>query len=123
MRALIIGAGVTGCFTATRLMHKGVDVSVLARGDKAARLERDGLRMRNGMINEEATVRLNIVRAPVAEAFDVAMVCVRAPHRPALAPLLHELVLATLHIRPSKQRVVEAAGRQAASSTSGSHRA
>jgi len=91
MRALIIGAGVTGCFTAARLMHKGVDTSVLARGDKAARLERDGLRMRNGMTNEEATVRLNIVRAPVAEAFDVAMVCVRAPQRPALAPLLHEL--------------------------------
>ena len=91
MKALIIGAGVTGCFTAARLMHKGVDVSVLARGDNPARLERDGLRMRDGMTNENVTVRLNIVRAPVAEAFDVAMVCVQAMHRPSLTPLLREL--------------------------------
>jgi len=91
MKVLIIGAGVTGCFTAAHLMHKGVDVSVLARGDKALRLERDGLRMRDGMTSETRTVRLNIVRAPLLKAFDVAMVCVQAPHRPPLAPLLREL--------------------------------
>ncbi len=91
MKVLIIGAGVTGCFAAARLMHKGVDVSVLARGDKATRLEHEGLRMRDGMTGEKATVRLNIVRAPVVEAFDVAMVCVQAQHRPLLAPLLREL--------------------------------
>ena len=91
MKLLIIGAGVTGCFTAARLMHKGVDVSVLARGDKATRLEREGLRMHNGMTGEKATVRLNIVRTPVVEAYDVAMVCVQAQHRLSLAPLLREL--------------------------------
>ncbi len=91
MNTLIIGAGVTGCFTAARLMQKGVNVSVLARGDKAARLERDGLRMHDGMTNENVTVHLNIVRAPVAQAFDVAMVCVQAMQRPSLTPLLCEL--------------------------------
>ena len=40
MKVLIIGAGITGCFTAARLMHKGVDVSILARGARAARLLR-----------------------------------------------------------------------------------
>ena len=91
MRLLIIGAGVTGCFTAARLMHKGVDVSVLARGDKATRLEHEGLHLHDGMTGEKATVRLNIVRAPVVEAFDVVMVCVQAQHRPSLTPLLREL--------------------------------
>lgn len=91
MKALIIGAGVTGCFTAARLMDKGVDVSVLARGDKAARLENEGLRMRDGMTGEKATARINIVRAPIVEAFHVAMVCVQAQQRQSLAPLLSEL--------------------------------
>lgn len=91
MKALVIGAGITGCFTATRLMRKGIDVSVLARGDKANRLARDGLRMRDGISLEEQSLRLNIVRTPVAETFDVAMVCVQASQRQSLAPLLREL--------------------------------
>ena len=91
MKLLIIGAGVTGCSTAARLQQKGVDVSVLARGDKAARLEHEGLHMRDGITGEEASVGLNIVRAPVADTFDVAMVCVQAQHRPSLTPLLAEL--------------------------------
>lgn len=91
MKVLIIGAGVTGCFTAARLMDKGVDVSVLARGDKAVRLENEGLRMRDGITGEEVTARINIVRAPVSKAFDLAMVCVQAQHRQSLAPLLSEL--------------------------------
>jgi len=91
MKALIVGAGVTGCFTAARLMHKGLNVSVLARGEKADRLERDGLRLRDGLTGEESTARLEVVRAPVEGAFDVAMVCVQALHRSSLTPLLQEL--------------------------------
>ena len=74
MKALIVGAGVTGCFTAARLMAKGVDVAVLARGDRATRLERDGLRLRDGLTGEETTVRLDVVRTPVRDEFEVAMV-------------------------------------------------
>ena len=91
MKALIVGAGVTGCFTAARLMHKGVQVSVLARGDKATRLERDGLRLRDGLTGKESNIRLKVIRAPVDEEFSLAMVCVQAVHRPSLAPLLREL--------------------------------
>lgn len=91
MKALIVGAGVTGCFTAARLMAKGVDVAVLARGDRATRLERDGLQLRDGLTGEETTVRLDVVRTPVRDEFEVAMVCVQATQRDALAPLLCEL--------------------------------
>ncbi len=91
MRALVIGAGVTGCFTAARLMEKGVDVTLLARGAKADRLERDGLRLRDGITDDERRVELPIVRSPVTETFDFAMVCVQAIHREPLGPLLEEL--------------------------------
>ena len=91
MEVLIIGAGVTGCFTAARLMDKGVNVSLLARGDKATRLENEGLRLRNGMTGEEATARINVVRAAPEKAFDVVMVFVQAQHRQSLTPLLREL--------------------------------
>lgn len=91
MKALIVGAGVTGCFTAARLMAKGVDVAVLARGDRATRLERGGLQLRDGLTGEETTVRLDVVRSPVRHEFELAMVCVQATQRDALAPLLREL--------------------------------
>lgn len=91
MKILIIGAGVTGCFTAACLGHKGVDISVLARGNKAVRLERDGLRMRNGITGETTIVRLKIVRSPVPDKFDAAMVCVQAHDQRSCIPLLSEL--------------------------------
>ena len=91
MKILVVGAGVTGCFTATRLQDKGAEVTLLARGAKADRLERDGLRLRDGMTGEERTARLSIVRAPVAEEPEVAMVCAQDLHRPSLDGLLGQL--------------------------------
>ena len=91
VKILLIGAGVTGCFTATCLGHKGVDIAVLARGSKAVRLERDGLRMRDGITGETTTVPLKIVRSPVPDKFDAAMVCVQAHDQRSCIPLLSEL--------------------------------
>ncbi len=91
MKFLIIGAGVTGCFTAARLSGKGADVTLLARGEKADRLEQRGLLMRDAISNERATAALNIVRAPVEDTFDVAMVCVQATQRESLMPQLQDL--------------------------------
>ncbi|MBT3221217.1 MAG: NAD(P)-binding protein [Proteobacteria bacterium] len=91
MSILIVGAGVTGCYTAARMQERGLDVAVLARGDRADRLERDGLVMRDGLTEEERTVTLRIVRAPLDEHFPIAMVCVQEIHRPKLATLLEEL--------------------------------
>ena len=91
MKILVVGAGVTGCFTAARLQDKGADVTLLARGAKADRLEQDGLRLKDGMTGEEHTARLSIVRAPVAEEHDLALVCVQDLHRPSLDELLGQL--------------------------------
>ncbi len=91
MKFLIIGAGVTGCFTAARLSGKGADVTLLARGDKADRLEQRGLLMRDAISNERATEAPDIVRVPTEETFDVAMVFVQAMQRESLLPLLNDL--------------------------------
>ncbi|MGI9659869.1 MAG: ketopantoate reductase family protein, partial [Gaiellaceae bacterium] len=91
MKILVVGAGATGCFTAACLQDKGARVALLARGAKADRLERDGVRLKDGMSGEERTARLSIVRAPVAEEYDVAMVCVQDSHRPSLDELLGQL--------------------------------
>ncbi len=91
MKGLIVGAGVTGCYTAARLMDKGVDVVLLAQGERANRLEADGLRMRDGMTGDERTVRLPIVRGPVVDEFAFVMVCVQQIHRPGIDGLLSDL--------------------------------
>jgi len=95
MKGLIIGAGVTGCYTAVLLGDKGLDVALLARGEKAASLDREGLPMRDGLSGDERSARPRIVRTPVAEEFAFVMVCVQEIQRPGVLALL-----ATLPGRP-----------------------
>ncbi len=76
----VIGAGVTGAFTAARFHEKGGDVSLLVRGNKADRIERDGLRLRDGISGEERTIRVPVVRAPITRAFDLVMICAQFVH-------------------------------------------
>ncbi len=94
-RILVIGAGVTGCYSAARLFDRGADVSLLARGDKADRLEREGLRLRDGISGAERTVRLPVVREGSPLSCDLVMVCVQAIHRPAV-----EHVVSAIQGRP-----------------------
>ena len=88
---LVIGAGITGGYVAMRLYDQGADVALLARGEKAARLEAEGLHLRDGISGEERTVRLPIVREPVAREFDVVMACVQDVHRPEVEELAARL--------------------------------
>ena len=91
MKALVVGAGVIGCFTAALLQRKGIDVSLLARGARADRLEREGLHLRDGLSGETTTQRLDVVRAPENVSCDVALVCVQEQQRASVAPLLEAL--------------------------------
>jgi 2-dehydropantoate 2-reductase len=91
VKALVIGAGVIGCFTTALLNRKGLDVSLLARGTRADRLERDGLQMRDGLTNDTSSVELEIVRAPATEQYDLALVCTQGTQRDALMPFLQDL--------------------------------
>jgi 2-dehydropantoate 2-reductase len=88
---LVIGAGITGGYTAARLHEGGANVAILARGEKADRIERDGLKLRDGIRDEEWTVRLKVERVPVRGTYDIVMVCVQDIHRPAIDELLPSL--------------------------------
>ena len=88
---LVIGAGITGGYTATRLLDNGADISLLARGEKADRLEKVGLRLRDGLTGAERTVRLPIVREPVEQQYDIVIVCVQDSQRPAVEQLIRNL--------------------------------
>ena len=88
---LVIGAGITGGYAATRLFDNGADISLLARGEKADRLEQFGLRLRDGLTGVERTVRLPIVREPVEKQYEIVMVCVQDTHRPAVEQLIQDL--------------------------------
>ena len=71
--------------------QKGLDVSLLARGDRATRLERDGLQLHDAITNQRETVALKILQAPVTAAFDLVMVCVQGAQRASVMPVLLEL--------------------------------
>jgi len=88
---LVIGAGITGGYTATRLFDNGAEISLLARGEKADRFEKVGLQLRDGLTGAERTVRLPIVREPVENQYEIVMVCVQDSHRPAVEKLIHNL--------------------------------
>ena len=88
---LVIGAGVTGGYTAAHLFDNGAEISLLARGEKADRLEQDGLRLRDGITGAERTVHLPIVREPVEKKYEIVMVCVQGIHRPAIEQLIQRL--------------------------------
>lgn len=89
---LVIGAGITGGYTASRLFENGADISLLARGEKADRLEQNGLRLRDGLTGAERTVRLPIVRESDRKQYEIIIVCVQDIHRPAIEQLIQNML-------------------------------
>lgn len=90
MRILVIGAGVTGAYTAARLQDKGGDITIFARGEKAVWLAADGLSIKNGITGEERAIRIPVVQ-DVKDDYDLAMVFVQDIHRPGVLDLLRDL--------------------------------
>lgn len=92
---LVVGAGITGGYIAARLFECGLGVDLLARGERAVRLARDGLRLRDGMTGEARTVRLPVVREAAAVSGDrqyaIVLVCVQAQQRVAAAEWVSRL--------------------------------
>ena len=88
---LVVGAGVTGCYTATRLLDNGADVSLLARGEKAHRLAQEGIVLRDGLTGRERRVRILVVTEPVERSYDIAVVAVQDVHREETEELVSRL--------------------------------
>ena len=78
MRILVYGAGVLGCNLARNLFRAGKDVSLLARGRWAEKIQKNGLR-----IKDKFSPRMSVSRIPVVtelkpdDAYDVIFVVMR----------------------------------------------
>ncbi|KMM74887.1 2-dehydropantoate 2-reductase [Xanthomonas sp. NCPPB 1128] len=98
MRILILGAGATGGYFGGRLAQAGVDVSFLVRPARAARLQRDGLRIRSP--RGDAAIAVSTLSAETlpgaaqARPFDLVLLSCKAydldSALEAVAPAVHD---------------------------------
>lgn len=87
MRILVIGAGVIGSVYSARLAAAGHEVTVLARGERRARLARDGVRLRSPDGELTARPALAPEGGPLPEV-DLTVVAVRSTQIDAVLDLV-----------------------------------
>ena len=78
MKILVYGAGVLGCNLARNLFRAGKDVTLLARGNWAAEIKQNGLRVKDKFSPRVSVIRIPVVTklAPDAQ-YDVIFVVLR----------------------------------------------
>jgi 2-dehydropantoate 2-reductase len=91
MRYLIAGAGVTGCYTAWRMQEKGMDVTLLARGEKLERFGREGIQLQELFSGTRHTARVPLMGPDERKPFDSVLVFVQANHVHTILPTLAEI--------------------------------
>ena len=78
MKFLVFGAGVLGCNIARNLFRAGKDVTLLARGNWAKEIKKNGLR-----IKDKFSLRMSVSRIPIVtelkpeDKYDVIFVAMR----------------------------------------------
>ena len=78
MKILVYGAGVLGCNLARNLFHAGKDVTLLARGNWAAEIRRNGLRIKDKFSFCTSVSRIPVVTELAPDAmYDVIFVVLR----------------------------------------------
>ncbi|HAB00600.1 MAG TPA: ketopantoate reductase family protein [Ruminococcaceae bacterium] len=91
MKILIFGAGVLGCNLANNLFRAGKDVTLLARGEWAEEIRKNGLRIKN-----KFSLRASVSHVPVVtelkpeDVYDVIFVVVRYTQLEAIMDTLRE---------------------------------
>ncbi len=80
MKILIFGAGVLGCNLANNLFRAGKDTTLLARGNWAEEIQKNGLRIKNKLSPRTSVSRIPVVTSLQPETqYDVIFVAVRYP--------------------------------------------
>ena len=78
MRILVYGAGVLGCNLARNLFRAGKDVTLLARGNWAEEIRKNGLRIKDKFSPRPSVSRIPVVTALAPDAqYDVIFVVLR----------------------------------------------
>ena len=89
-KVLVYGAGVLGCSIAHALCEAGrADVALLARGEWADTLERDGLCIRHVLQRKTTCDHVHVVRAlGPDDAYDLVIVAMQAQQAPEVLEIL-----------------------------------
>jgi 2-dehydropantoate 2-reductase len=77
MRVLVVGAGALGGYFGGCLAKAGHDVTFLARGQRAAQLAADGLRVTDPHVSFTGPVR-TVLAGSISESFDLVLLAVKA---------------------------------------------
>ena len=89
MKVLVVGAGVIGSFNAARLVRGGVDVTLLARGERLAVLHEHGVVLEDWRTRWRSVTPVPLVdRIEQGSNCDLALVIVRRNQIASVLPLL-----------------------------------
>ncbi|MGO9151656.1 ketopantoate reductase family protein [Mycobacterium sp.] len=89
MKVLVIGGGVIGSFNAARLLRGGVDVTLLARGERLAALREHGVVLEHWRTGQRSMTAVPVVdRIEPGDGYDLAVVIVRRNQVTSVLPLL-----------------------------------
>ena len=88
-RFLVIGAGVNGSVCAASLQKAGVNVTVLARGQRYEELRDDGIIMENSLTHERSITKVPVISVLEAnDIYDYILVIIRQDQMAGLLPIL-----------------------------------
>ncbi len=91
MKILVYGAGNLGSLYAARLKESGQDVSILARGERLARIREQGLELDNFVTGEKSTTPVDAVeRLDPEDAYDLVLVVMPKHRVTEVLPVLAE---------------------------------
>ena len=89
MNILVYGAGVIGSVYAAQLKRAGYNVTLLARGQRAASLRTQGILLENASTGQRTTTHISVIDhlAP-KDTYDVVLVTVRMDQLASILPML-----------------------------------
>ncbi|GHO51048.1 ketopantoate reductase family protein [Ktedonospora formicarum] len=89
MDILVYGAGVIGSVYAVKLQEAGHNVSLLARGQRAASLRAHGIQLQDASTGRRSTTRVSVVEHLAStDSYDVVLVTVRLDQIHSILPIL-----------------------------------
>jgi 2-dehydropantoate 2-reductase len=88
-RILVIGAGVNGSVCAVHLHERGVDVTILARGERIEEIRRESIVIENPFSHKRTVAKVKVIGEFLPnDTYDYILVVVRRNQVPALLPVL-----------------------------------
>ena len=98
MKILIFGAGVIGSYYADKLYQAGIDVTILARGEKFKNIQEKGVVVEDFITHQESVSKIRVIEKPDQEVYDLIMVAVQMVQIDNILPVLSQFSNARLFL-------------------------